>query len=267
MPLLWMPRPAGWQPPLFRRPANFVQLYDLSGAGIQVTVLTSAIAGCGTSGNVCLDLIGETAASGVLTLRNKGGSFRPAQVCGAADIVWGGWGGGWGRVGVRGGVGGLGKGWNTLLGASHECRQLTWHHAAHDCLPLPTLPTGRHLQLPPAQPGRPVPAARGARRPPRVAPGACGGGGHRQRHHLLLPRRPLGASWRHVTCAAAQGLHHRPSQHASAVPFGGRCGGQQGCPPASRQPAPCAVRHSRREPSSAPGCFLDGARARACGLV
>ncbi|KAL4458577.1 hypothetical protein ABPG75_013442 [Micractinium tetrahymenae] len=51
----------------------------LEEAEYKVTVFTSAIAGCGTSGNVCLDLQGDKASSGVLTLRNKGGSFRPAQ--------------------------------------------------------------------------------------------------------------------------------------------------------------------------------------------
>ena len=58
---------------------------------VQVVVFTSSLAGCGTGGNVFVDLVGERGASGVLTLRNKGGSFRPGQVgdwgggCQAAD--------------------------------------------------------------------------------------------------------------------------------------------------------------------------------------
>jgi hypothetical protein len=45
-----------------------------------VLVHTSSLAGCGTGGNVFVDLRGEKGPSGVLTLRNKGGSFRPGQV-------------------------------------------------------------------------------------------------------------------------------------------------------------------------------------------
>lgn len=46
-----------------------------------MVVHTASQAGCGTAGNVFVDLQGERAgaSSGVLTLRNKGGSFRPSQ--------------------------------------------------------------------------------------------------------------------------------------------------------------------------------------------
>lgn len=47
---------------------------------LQIVVHTSSVAGGGTAGNVCLDLTGDASSSGVLTLRNKGGSFRPGQV-------------------------------------------------------------------------------------------------------------------------------------------------------------------------------------------
>jgi hypothetical protein len=69
-----------------KRPAS-----SCSPALLQVVVFTSSLAGCGTGGNVFVDLVGERGASGVLTLRNKGGSFRPGQVgdwgggCQAAD--------------------------------------------------------------------------------------------------------------------------------------------------------------------------------------
>ena len=46
----------------------------------QVIVHTSSVAGGGTAGNVFIDMKGEGAPSGVLTLRNRGGSFRPGQV-------------------------------------------------------------------------------------------------------------------------------------------------------------------------------------------
>jgi hypothetical protein len=47
---------------------------------VQVIVHTSSVAGGGTAGNVFVDLRGEGPPSGVLTLRNRGGSFRPGQV-------------------------------------------------------------------------------------------------------------------------------------------------------------------------------------------
>lgn len=48
-------------------------------AEYKVVVHTSSLAGCGTAGNVFVELKGERTPSGVLTLRNKGGSFRPGQ--------------------------------------------------------------------------------------------------------------------------------------------------------------------------------------------
>ena len=50
----------------------------------QVVVYTSSLPGCGCTGNAFVELQGERGESGVLTLRNKGGSFRPGQVGGAA---------------------------------------------------------------------------------------------------------------------------------------------------------------------------------------
>ena len=56
---------------------------------MQVTVYTSSLPGCGTGGNVFVDLQGGRAGSGVLTLRNKGGSFRPGQVGGWLHmLIW-----------------------------------------------------------------------------------------------------------------------------------------------------------------------------------
>ncbi len=50
---------------------------------------TSSLPGCGCTGNVFVDLQGDKGESGVLTLCNKGGSFRPGQVrmCRAAGGV------------------------------------------------------------------------------------------------------------------------------------------------------------------------------------
>ena len=56
---------------------------------------TSALPGCGTGGNVFLDLKGDKGSSGVLTLRNKGGSFRPGQVCCGGDAAGAALGDGW----------------------------------------------------------------------------------------------------------------------------------------------------------------------------
>ncbi|PRW59715.1 lipoxygenase homology domain-containing 1 isoform A [Chlorella sorokiniana] len=45
----------------------------------KLVVYTSSLPGCGCTGNVFVDLQGDKGESGVLTLRNKGGSFRPGQ--------------------------------------------------------------------------------------------------------------------------------------------------------------------------------------------
>ena len=47
---------------------------------LQVVVYTSSLPGCGCTGNVFVGLQGDKGDSDVLTLRNKGGSFRPGQV-------------------------------------------------------------------------------------------------------------------------------------------------------------------------------------------
>jgi hypothetical protein len=63
-------------------PLPLIPLLPRSPALLQVLVFTSSLAGCGTGGNVFVDLVGKRGARGLLTLRNKGGGFRPGQVGG-----------------------------------------------------------------------------------------------------------------------------------------------------------------------------------------
>lgn len=144
---------------------------------------TSSLPGCGCSGNVFVDLQGDKGERGVLTLRNKGGSFRPVQVS-----VWG------GHVGCRG----RGKPW-CCAGqteaehlASSGCLGFDMSAYLHLnlCCALPhRIHAGRRVQLLPAGIGLPDAAACGARWAQGLAPGAAGGGGHGVGHHPLLPLR------------------------------------------------------------------------------
>lgn len=118
---------------------------------LQVTVLTSSVAGCGTAGNVCLDLQGDKGSSGVLTLRNKGGSFRPGQV-----------GSGWLCVETHS-VGNLTMSLHCLAG--HQHKSPSFH--LHLCIPtsIPATATWHavgQLHLPPACPWGAIVTAGGA---------------------------------------------------------------------------------------------------------